>query len=73
MQTFLDLKMDSVIQNLRSKTADNFKHLKSVEQPIPQNILLCLLNQLATKLDGETDLKFRSPIIQSLPIPRCHL
>ncbi|VDN94863.1 unnamed protein product [Brugia pahangi] len=25
MQTSLDLKMDSVIQNLRSKTADNFK------------------------------------------------
>ncbi|VIO95862.1 Uncharacterized protein BM_BM6557 [Brugia malayi] len=33
--------------------------ITSVEQPIPQNILLCLLNQLATKLDGETDLKFR--------------
>ncbi|EFO26769.1 hypothetical protein LOAG_01716 [Loa loa] len=33
--------------------------IASVEQPIPQNILLCLLNQLATKLEGETDLKFR--------------
>nr|CRZ24988.1 Bm10389 [Brugia malayi] len=33
--------------------------ITSVEQPIPQNILLCLLNQLATKLDEETDLKFR--------------
>uniref|UniRef100_A0A158Q7J4 Ge1_WD40 domain-containing protein n=1 Tax=Elaeophora elaphi TaxID=1147741 RepID=A0A158Q7J4_9BILA len=29
------------------------------EQTIPQNVLLCLLNQLATKLEGETDLKFR--------------
>lgn len=29
------------------------------EQSIPQNVLLCLLNQLATKLEGETDLKFR--------------
>ncbi|VDN95713.1 unnamed protein product [Brugia pahangi] len=35
--------------------------ITSVEQPIPQNILLCLLNQLATKLDEETDLKFRDP------------
>ncbi|VDK31287.1 unnamed protein product [Gongylonema pulchrum] len=29
------------------------------EQPLPQNIILCLLNQLGAKLDGETDLKFR--------------
>ncbi|CAG9530902.1 unnamed protein product [Cercopithifilaria johnstoni] len=33
--------------------------IASGEQPIPQNVLLCLLNQLATKLEGETDLKFR--------------
>ncbi|VDK75526.1 unnamed protein product [Litomosoides sigmodontis] len=33
--------------------------IASGEQNIPQNVLLCLLNQLATKLEGETDLKFR--------------
>ncbi|MCP9264203.1 Enhancer of mRNA-decapping protein 4 [Dirofilaria immitis] len=33
--------------------------ISTVERPIPQNVLLCLLNQLATKLEGETDLKFR--------------
>ncbi|VIO96322.1 Uncharacterized protein BM_BM12872 [Brugia malayi] len=31
MQTFLDLKMDSVIQNLRSKTADNFKQQQTMD------------------------------------------
>lgn len=33
--------------------------LFSTEQPLPQAILLCILNQLAVKLEGETDLKFR--------------
>lgn len=33
--------------------------ISGVEQPLPQNILLYLLNQLATRLEGETDLKFR--------------
>ncbi|OZC06529.1 hypothetical protein X798_06479 [Onchocerca flexuosa] len=33
--------------------------IASAEQPLPQHLLLCLLNQLATKLEGETDLKFR--------------
>ncbi|KHN88526.1 Enhancer of mRNA-decapping protein 4 [Toxocara canis] len=33
--------------------------LFGTEQPLPQAILLCILNQLAVKLEGETDLKFR--------------
>ncbi|VDK64320.1 unnamed protein product [Onchocerca ochengi] len=33
--------------------------IATAEQPLPQHVLLCLLNQLATKLEGETDLKFR--------------
>uniref|UniRef100_A0A915PTM0 Enhancer of mRNA-decapping protein 4 WD40 repeat region domain-containing protein n=1 Tax=Setaria digitata TaxID=48799 RepID=A0A915PTM0_9BILA len=33
--------------------------IAAVERPLPQNVLLCLLNQLSTKLEGETDLKFR--------------
>ncbi|VIO94093.1 Uncharacterized protein BM_BM341 [Brugia malayi] len=30
MQTSLDLKMDSLIQNVRSRTADNFKVFENV-------------------------------------------
>ncbi|VDK41788.1 unnamed protein product [Anisakis simplex] len=33
--------------------------LFSSDQPLPQAVLLCILNQLAVKFEGETDLKFR--------------